>query len=64
VRAAAIELARGLRINAVSPTYLTESADAYGPFFPGYESVPAAKAAKAYQRSVEGPQTGRIYKVW
>jgi NAD(P)-dependent dehydrogenase (short-subunit alcohol dehydrogenase family) len=64
VRAAAIELVRGQRINAVSPTVLTESADTYGPFFPGYDSVPAAKAAKAYVRSVEGPQTGRIYRVW
>jgi hypothetical protein len=36
----------------------------YGPFFPGFESVPAAKVALAYRRSVEGPQTGRVYRVW
>jgi NAD(P)-dependent dehydrogenase (short-subunit alcohol dehydrogenase family) len=64
VRAAAIELPRGLRINAVSPTMVTESASVYGPFFPGFESVPAAKVALAYRRSVEGPQTGRVYRVW
>jgi NAD(P)-dependent dehydrogenase (short-subunit alcohol dehydrogenase family) len=64
VRAAAIELPRGLRINAVSPTIVTESASVYGPFFPGFESVPAAKVALAYRRSVEGPQTGRVYRVW
>ncbi|WP_310446656.1 short chain dehydrogenase [Thiobacillus sp.] len=64
VRAAAIELPRGLRINAVSPTMLTESKDVYGPFFPGFESVPAARVAQAYVRSVEGPQTGRIYRIW
>ena len=64
VRAAAIELTRGVRINAVSPTLLTESKPVYGSLFPGFESVPAARVALAYVRSVEGPQTGRIYRVW
>ncbi|WP_422843803.1 short chain dehydrogenase [Acidovorax sp. M2(2025)] len=63
VMAAAIELPRGLRINAVSPTIVTESAATYGPFFPGFESVPAERVARAYQRSVEGAQTGRVYRV-
>ena len=64
VRAAAIELPRGIRINAVSPTVLTESLPDYGSFFPGFESVSAARSAQAYVRSVEGPQTGRVYCVW
>ncbi|CAN7174096.1 short chain dehydrogenase [Acidovorax sp. LjRoot118] len=63
VAAAAIELPRGLRINAVSPTILTESVGSYGPFFPGFETVPAVRAALAYQRSVEGGQTARVYRV-
>ncbi len=63
VAAAAIELPRGVRINAVSPTLLTESVGSYGPFFPGFETVPAVRAALAYQRSVEGGQTGRVYRV-
>ncbi|WP_440110014.1 short chain dehydrogenase [Acidovorax sp. BL-A-41-H1] len=63
VAAAAIELPRGLRINAVSPTILTESVPAYGPFFPGFDTVPADRVARAYQRSVEGGQTGRVYRV-
>lgn len=61
--AAAIELPRGLRINVISPTILTESVPTYGPFFPGFESVPAERVARAYQRSVEGAQTGRTYRV-
>lgn len=64
VQAAAIELPRGVRINAVSPTMLTESRAVFGPFFPGFESVSAAHVAMAYVRSVEGPQTGRVYRVW
>jgi len=63
VMAAAIELPRGLRINAVSPGLIEESAQAFGSFFPGFETVPAARAALAYARSVEGSQTGRVYRV-
>jgi hypothetical protein len=64
VRAAAIELSRGLRINVVSPTLLAESLDSYGPYFRGYQPVAASVAALAYSKSVEGSQTGQIYKVW
>jgi len=64
VRAAACELPRGLRINAVSPTVLSEAWDAYADFFPGFEPVSAARAALAFQRSIEGVQTGQVYKVW
>lgn len=64
VRAAAIELPRGIRINAVSPSVVRESLDTYGPFFKGFEAVPASRVALAYSRSVEGGQTGKVYKVW
>jgi NAD(P)-dependent dehydrogenase (short-subunit alcohol dehydrogenase family) len=64
VHGAAIELSRGLRINAVSPTLLTESLAAYGALFPGVETVSAARVALAYVRSVEGPLTGRVFRVW
>jgi NAD(P)-dependent dehydrogenase (short-subunit alcohol dehydrogenase family) len=63
VRAAAIELPRGLRINAVSPGVLVESMAGLGPFFRGFEPVPAARVALGYARSVEGADTGKIYKV-
>ncbi|MBM3115841.1 short chain dehydrogenase [Jeongeupia naejangsanensis] len=63
VRGAAIELPRGLRINVVSPNVLVESLDGYGPYFRGFEAVPAARVALAYSKSVEGLQTGRVYPV-
>lgn len=63
VRGAAVELPRGIRINLVSPTVLTESMEAFGPYFRGFEPVPAQRAALAYVRSVEGVQTGRVYRV-
>jgi NAD(P)-dependent dehydrogenase (short-subunit alcohol dehydrogenase family) len=63
VRAAAIELPRGLRINAVSPGVLVESLPGYGPFFRGHEAVPAVRAALAYAKSVEGARTGQVFEV-
>lgn len=62
-RAAAIELPRGLRINCVSPGVITEALEGYGPYFRGFEPVPAARAALAYAKSVEGLQTGKTYSV-
>ncbi|KAF1044377.1 MAG: hypothetical protein GAK35_01792 [Herbaspirillum frisingense] len=63
-RGAAVELPRGQRINVVSPTVVSESEAIYGPYFLGFESVPAARVALAYSRSVEGVQTGQVFKVW
>jgi NAD(P)-dependent dehydrogenase (short-subunit alcohol dehydrogenase family) len=63
VRAAAIELPRGIRINAVSPTVLVESMAIYGAYFLGFEPVPANRVALAYSRSVDGAQTGQVYPV-
>jgi NAD(P)-dependent dehydrogenase (short-subunit alcohol dehydrogenase family) len=64
VRAAAIELDRGLRINAVSPNVVQESMAAYAPYFRGFEAVSAARAALGYSRSVEGAITGQVIKVY
>lgn len=63
VKAAAIEMPRSLRINIVSPTVITEALDKYAAYFPGVESVSAARAAQAYVRSVLGAQTGQVYCV-
>jgi NAD(P)-dependent dehydrogenase (short-subunit alcohol dehydrogenase family) len=64
VRAAAIELPRGMRINGISPSVLSEALGDYAPYFRGFEAVPAARAALAYSRSVEGAETGKIYRVF
>ena len=63
VTAAAIELPNSARINLVSPTLLVESTDQYEAFFRGYKPVPAAEVALAYEKSVEGLQTGQVYTV-
>ncbi|MET0225606.1 MAG: short chain dehydrogenase [Dokdonella sp.] len=63
-RAAAIELPRGSRINVVSPTVLSEAMGDYAPYFRGFEPVPAARAALAFCRSVEGAESGKTYRVF
>lgn len=63
VKHAAIELPRGLRINIVSPTVITEAMEGYAPFFRGFKPVAAYEAALAYSKSVEGANSGQVYIV-
>jgi NAD(P)-dependent dehydrogenase (short-subunit alcohol dehydrogenase family) len=62
-RSAAVELTRGVRINVISPTVTDESWAAFGPSFPGQKTIPVDEAALGYVKSVEGPQTGRVYRI-
>ena len=52
-----------MRINTVSPTVFTESLPVYGPYFPGFAPVGVDDAALAYVKSVEGAQTGQVFRV-
>lgn len=63
VRASSAELWGRFRINAVSPTVLSESREKYSSAMPGYPAVDAADVARAYVRSVETNETGRIYEL-
>ncbi|MFD5215249.1 short chain dehydrogenase [Microbacterium sp. NPDC058345] len=62
VRAAAPELPRGIRINAVSPSVLAE-ATGYHDAFPGFPQVSSASVGQAFQRCVEGIATGQVLRV-
>lgn len=57
VRAAALELPRGIRVNVVSPPWVTETlvARKMDPSL----GMPAARVAQAYLASVEGTMTGQ-----
>lgn len=63
VKGAAIEMPHHIRINAISPTIVEESLWTLGEYFYGFEAVPVTKVALAFSKSVEGLQTGKIYKV-
>lgn len=63
VKGAAIEMPRGLRINAVSPGLLEESAAKYDGYFPGHEPVSSARVGLAFAKSVEGALNGQVITV-
>ncbi|MGZ8393797.1 MAG: short chain dehydrogenase [Nitrospira sp.] len=58
VRAASIDLPRGLRVNVVSPPWVTETLIARG-MDPSI-GLPADLVARAYLASVEGTMTGQV----
>jgi len=57
-RAAALEAPRGIRINVVSPPWVTETLQALG--MPLQGGLPAATVAQTYVGSVEGTATGQV----
>lgn len=64
VKSAALEVGNGIRINAVSPSLVTESIPMYGAYFQGFRSIDAADLAQYYVRSVTGIENGKVYKVF
>lgn len=64
VAAAAQELPRGLRINAVCPTVVEDSAEEYGDWFAGFDPAPMERVVNGYLRSVEGLITGRVIRIY
>ena len=62
VHAAAPEMPRGIRINAVSPNVL-ESSPGHHPLFPGFTPVSDELVGRAYIRAVTGLDSGRVFTV-
>jgi len=61
VRAAAIELENGIRINAVSPTVI-ENSPHYFPYFPGDIPVTMQQLEYGFRKSIFGANTGQVIK--
>lgn len=57
-RAAALEAPKGIRVNVVSPPWVTETLQALG--MDTTHGLPAATVARAYVQSVTGRQTGAV----
>jgi NAD(P)-dependent dehydrogenase (short-subunit alcohol dehydrogenase family) len=57
-RAGALEAPRGIRVNIVSPPWVTETLKAMG--MPTTGGLPAADVARSYIESVEGRMTGKV----
>lgn len=62
VRSAAIELSRGIRINAVSPG-VVEDSPGFFPYFPGHIPVTMTNVVNAYIKSAMGARTGQVIHV-
>ena len=57
-RAAALEAPRGIRVNVVSPPWVSETLTAMGRDPAG--GLPAADVARSYLESIDGKQTGAV----
>lgn len=57
-RAAALEMPRGIRINAVSPNWVTETLKAYK--MDPSKGTPAEAVARVYVQALEGAMTGQV----
>jgi NAD(P)-dependent dehydrogenase (short-subunit alcohol dehydrogenase family) len=61
VKAAAIELGNGIRINAVSPTVI-ENSPQYFPYFPGDIPVTMQQLEYGFRKALFGANTGQVIK--
>lgn len=61
VRAAALEMPRGLRVNVGSPIFVKETMEAMG--MDSSSGMPAERVALAYRESVEGQRNGEVIDV-
>ena len=63
VLGAAVDMPRGIRINAVSPEVLAVSREKYDGFFRGHVHVSSEDVGLAYSKAVEGCLTGQVFIV-
>ena len=63
VKAAALELEDGKRINVVCSDLVEDSFEKYKDYFPGNTPVPMHKIVDGYVKSIEGKITGRILRI-
>ncbi len=64
VKAAALELKDGMRINVVSSGLVEDAVDKYEEYFPGHNPIPMQKVINGYIKSVEGSGTGDIIRMY
>jgi NAD(P)-dependent dehydrogenase (short-subunit alcohol dehydrogenase family) len=64
VQATALEVADGIRLNAVSLGVVEDAYEKYKDYFPGYPPIPMKRVQLAYARSVLGKNNGEIIRVY
>ncbi|WP_460219871.1 short chain dehydrogenase [Psychroserpens sp. MEBiC05023] len=63
VKAVALELEDGKRINVICSDLVEDSYQKYAAYFPGNTPVPMGKIVDGYVKSIEGKITGRILRI-
>ena len=64
VKAVALELQNGIRINVVSSGVVEDAAEKYESYFPGHNPIPMKKVINGYVKSVEGRINGEIIRMY
>ena len=64
VKAVALELKNGIRINVVSSGLVEDAVDKYEAHFPGHNPIPMKKVINGYAKSIEGKGTGEIIRMY
>lgn len=64
VRAVALELENGIRINAVSLGVVEDAYEKYKAYFPGHNPVPTERMINAYLKCVIGKVNGQIIRCY
>jgi NAD(P)-dependent dehydrogenase (short-subunit alcohol dehydrogenase family) len=64
VKASALELSDGIRINVVSSGLVEDAVEKYESYFPGHNPIPMWKVINGYVKSVEGRGTGEIIRMY
>ncbi len=62
VKAASLELERGIRLNAVSLGVVSDAYEKYKDYFPGHNPIPMNRVVNAYVKSILGKGNGLIIK--
>lgn len=64
VKAVALELQNGIRVNVVASGLVEDAVEKYQDFFPGHNAIPMRKVVNGYVRSVEGRGNGEIIRIY
>ncbi len=64
VKAVSLELKNELRVNVVASGLVEDSIDKYQDYFPGHNPIPMKKVISGYVRSIEGKDTGGIFRIY
>ena len=64
VKAVALEIENGIRVNVVSLGMVEDAYVKYKGYFPGHNPIPTNKVVNAYARSVLGKNNGEVIRVY